>query len=59
MGAAKEMAQLGDGYLGDDAEGWLAHWKLFRSAGFEPGGDDEWLMKRVQASAKEEDEDDE
>lgn len=54
MGAAKEMAQLGDGYLGDDAEGWLDHWKLFRSAGFEPGGDDEWLMERVQASAKEE-----
>ena len=48
------MAQLGDGYLGDDAEGWLDHWKLFRSAGFEPGGDDEWLMERVQASAKEE-----
>lgn len=54
MGAAKEMAHLGDSYLGDDAEGWLDHWKLFRSAGFEPGGDDEWLMERVQASAKEE-----
>lgn len=54
MGAAKEMAQLGDGYLGDDAEGWLEHWELFRSAGFEPGADDEWLMERVQASAKEE-----
>lgn len=54
MGAAKEMAQLDDGYLGDDAEGWLDHWKLFRSAGFEPGGDDEWLMERVQASFKEE-----
>lgn len=52
MGAAKEMAQLDDGYLGDDAEGWLDHWKLFRSAGFEPGGDDEWLMERVQASFK-------
>lgn len=59
MGAAKEMAQLGDGYLGDDAEGWLDHWKLFRSAGFEPGGDDEWLLARVQESAEEEDEDDE
>lgn len=54
MGAAKKMAQLGDGYLGDDAEGWLDHWKLFRSAGFEPGGDDEWLLARVQESVKEE-----
>lgn len=54
MGAAKEMAQLGDGYLGDDAEGWLDHWRLFRSAGFEPGGDDGWLLARVQESFKEE-----
>lgn len=57
MGAAKEMAQLGDGYLGDDAEGWLEHWELFRSAGFEPGGDDGWLLARVQESIQKEEKD--
>ena len=59
MAAARDMVRLNSSYSGDDAEDWLDHWKLFRSAGFEPGGDDEWLMERVQESAEEEDEDDE
>lgn len=59
MAAARDMVRLNSSYSGDDAEGWLEHWEMFRSAGFEPGGDDEWLMERVQASAEEEDEDDE
>ena len=54
MAAARDMVRLNSSYSGDDAEGWLEHWEMFRSAGFEPGGDDEWLMERVQASAKEE-----
>lgn len=57
MAAARDMVRLNSSYSGDDAEGWLEHWEMFRSAGFEPGGDDEWLMERVQESAKEEDED--
>ena len=57
MAAARDMVRLNSSYSGDDAEGWLEHWELFRSAGFEPGGDDEWLMERVQASAKEEEKD--
>lgn len=57
MAAAKDMVRLNSSYSGDDAEGWLEHWEMFRSAGFEPGGDDEWLMERVQASAKEEEKD--
>lgn len=57
MSVARDMVRLNSSYSGDDAEGWLEHWKLFRSAGFEPGGDDEWLMERVQASAKEEEKD--
>lgn len=54
MRIAKNMAQLNTSYSGDDAGEWLGHWKLFRSAGFEPGGDDEWLMARVNASVQEE-----
>lgn len=54
MAVAGDMVRLNSSYCGDDAEGWLGHWEMFRSAGFEPGGDDEWLMERVQASAKEE-----
>ena len=57
MAAARDMVRLNSSYSGDDAEGWLEHWELFRSAGFEAGGDDEWLMERVQASAKEEEKD--
>lgn len=57
MSVARDMVRLNSSYSGDDAEGWLEHWKMFRSAGFEPGGDDEWLMERVQASAKEEEKD--
>lgn len=59
MAAARDMVRLNSSYSGDDAEGWLEHWELFRSAGFEPGGDDEWLLARVQESAEEEDEKDE
>lgn len=54
MSAAKEMAHLDDSYLGDDAEGWLDHYDIFCSAGFEPGEEDVWLMERVQASIEEE-----
>lgn len=57
MSVARDMVRLNSRYSGDDAEGWLEHWKLFRSAGFEPGGDDEWLLARVQESAKEEEKD--
>ena len=57
MAAARDMVRLNSSYSGDDAEGWLEHWEMFRLAGFEPGGDDEWLLARVQKSAKEEDED--
>lgn len=59
MAAARDMVRLDSSYSGDDAEGWLEHWEMFRSAGFEPGGDDGWLLARVQESAEEEDEDDE
>lgn len=59
MAAARDMVRLNSSYSGDDAEGWLEHWGLFRSAGFEAGGDDGWLLARVQESAEEEDEDDE
>lgn len=41
MAAARDMVRLNSSYSGDDAEGWLEHWEMFRSAGFEPGGDDE------------------
>lgn len=57
MAAARDMVRLNSSYSGDDAEGWLEHWEMFRSAGFEPGGDDEWLTERVQESAKEEEKD--
>lgn len=54
MSVARDMVRLNSSYSGDDAGEWLGHWKLFRSAGFEPGGDDEWLMARVNASVQEE-----
>lgn len=54
MAVARDMFRLNSSYCGDDAEGWLEHWEMFRSAGFEPGEEDVWLMERVQASAKEE-----
>ena len=54
MAAARGMVRLNSSYSGDDAEGWLEHWELFRSAGFEAGGDDGWLLARVQESFKEE-----
>lgn len=57
MSVARDMVRLNCSYSGDDTEGWLEHWKLFRSAGFEPGEEDVWLMERVQASAKEEEKD--
>lgn len=59
MAAAKDMAQLNNRWGGDDAEEWLDHYGIFCSAGFEPGEEDVWLMERVQASAKEEEEKDE
>lgn len=54
MAAAKDMAQLNNRWVGDDAEAWLDHYDIFCSAGFEPGEEDVWLMERVQASFKEE-----
>lgn len=57
LGTARSMRMLNSRWRGDDAEGWLEHWEIVRSAGFRPGGDDEWLLARVQESAKEEDDD--
>lgn len=54
LGTARGMRMLNSRWRGDDAEGWLEHWEIVRSAGFRPGGDDEWLLARVQASVKEE-----
>ena len=54
MAAARDMVRLNSSYSGDDAEGWLEHYDVFCSAGFEPGEEDVWLMERVQASFKEE-----
>lgn len=53
MAAAKDMAQLNNRWGGDDAEAWLDHYDIFCSVGFEPGEEDVWLMERVQASFKE------
>lgn len=57
MGTARSMRMLNSSWRGDDAYGWLEHWGIVRSAGFRPGGDDEWLLARVQESAKEEEKD--
>lgn len=57
LGTARSMRMLNSRWRGDDAEGWLEHWEIVRSAGFRPGGDDEWLLERVQASAKEDEKD--
>lgn len=57
MGTARSMRMLNISWRGDDADGWLEHWEIVRSAGFRTGGDDEWLLARVQASAKEEEKD--
>lgn len=54
MRIAKNMAQLNSSYCGDDAEGWIEHWNVFRAAGFTPNDEDEWLRARVQKSFKEE-----
>lgn len=54
LGTARSMRMLTSSWRGDDAEGWLEHWEIVRGAGFRPGGDDEWLLARVQASVKEE-----
>lgn len=56
MAAAKDMAQLDMSWCGDDDEEWLDHWDIFCNAGFEPGEEDVWLMKRVQASFQEKEE---
>lgn len=54
LDAARNMRMLNVRWRGDDAEGWLEHWKIVRAAGFTPSEEDEWLMERVQASAEEE-----
>lgn len=54
LDAARNMRMLNVSWRGDDAEGWLEHWKIVRAAGFTPSEEDEWLMERVQASAEEE-----
>lgn len=54
MRIAKNMAQLNSSYCGDDAEGWIEHWNVFRAAGFTPNDEDEWLRAMVQESFKEE-----
>lgn len=54
MRIAKNMARLNSSYCGDDAEGWIEHWNVFRAAGFTPNDEDEWLRARVQESFKEE-----
>lgn len=54
MRIAKNMAQLNSSYCGDDAEGWIEHWNVFRATGFTPNDEDEWLRARVQESFKEE-----
>lgn len=54
---ARSMRMLNSSWRGDDADRWLEHWEIVRSAGFRPGGDDEWLLARVQESAKEEEKD--
>lgn len=57
LDTARDMRMLNHRWRGDDAEGWLEHWEVVCSAGFEPGAEDEWLVARVQASAKEEEKD--
>ena len=54
LDTARSMRMLNSRWRGDDAEGWLEHWKIVRSAGFPPSAEDEWLRARVQASFKEE-----
>ena len=54
LGTARSMRMLNSSWRGDDAGEWLEHWKIVRSAGFQPSAEDEWLRARVQASAKEE-----
>lgn len=57
LATAGSMKMLKYRWRGDDAEGWLEHWKLVCSAGFTPSAEDEWLVARVQASAQEEEKD--
>lgn len=57
LDTARSMRMLNSCWRGDDAEGWLEHWKIVHSAGFPPSAEDEWLRARVQASAKEEEKD--
>lgn len=57
LGTARSMRMLNSRWRGDDAGEWLEHWKIVRSAGFQPSAEDEWLRARVQASAKEEEKD--
>lgn len=59
MRIAKDMALLNSSYCGDDADEWIEHWNVFRSAGFTPNDEDEWLRARVQASTEKMEEKDE
>lgn len=57
LDTARSMRMLNSRWRGDDADGWLEHWKIVRGAGFQPSAEDEWLMERVQASIREEEKD--
>lgn len=57
LDTARSMRMLNSRWRGDDAEGWLEHWKIVRSAGFQPSAEDEWIEARVRESAKEEEKD--
>ena len=51
------MRMLNSRWRGDDAEGWLEHWKIVRIAGFQPSAEDEWIEARVRESIREEEKD--
>lgn len=54
LGTARSMRMLNSRWRGDDADGWLEHWEIVRSAGFTPSAEDEWIEARVRESFKEE-----
>lgn len=57
LDTARSMRMLNSRWRGDDAEGWLEHWKVVRAAGFTPSAEDEWIEARVRESVREENED--
>lgn len=57
LDTARSMRMLNSRWRGDDAEGWLEHWKIVRSAGFTPSAEDEWIEARVRESIREEEKD--